>query len=214
MARSLVLNATFEPLCVVPSRRALILVLAEKAETVHGTGCLFHSERLSVEEPSVVRLQRFVVQEIGEVFGASVDKYAGTAIVLVVSLGLTFSAGADGEGGMRIWPLFGTTNQLLASLTLSIIAVMLLRKRRNPWPALLPLAFVFVMSFYAAIVQLDTLLEDEDWLLLGIDAVIIVAAVWVAVEALLAMRSAVREPAEPDEADRLVSREAEEATQR
>jgi 5-methylcytosine-specific restriction endonuclease McrA len=60
MARSLVLNATFEPLCVVPSRRALVLVLAEKAETVHGTGTLFHSERLSVEEPSVVRLQRFV----------------------------------------------------------------------------------------------------------------------------------------------------------
>jgi len=60
MARSLVLNATFEPLCVVPSRRALVLVLAQKAETVHGTGTLFHSERLSVEEPSVVRLQRFV----------------------------------------------------------------------------------------------------------------------------------------------------------
>lgn len=60
MARSLVLNATFEPLCVVPSRRALVLVLAEKAETVHGTGTVLHSERLSVEEPSVVRLQRFV----------------------------------------------------------------------------------------------------------------------------------------------------------
>jgi 5-methylcytosine-specific restriction endonuclease McrA len=60
MARSLVLNATFEPLCVVPSRRALVLVLAEKAETVHGTGRLVHSERLQVEEPSVVRLQRFV----------------------------------------------------------------------------------------------------------------------------------------------------------
>ena len=51
------------------------------------------------------------------------------------------------------------------------------------------------MSFYAAIVQLGTLRDDEDWLLLGLDVVIIVAAVWVAVEALLAMRAARAMPA-------------------
>ena len=126
----------------------------------------------------------------------------GTAIVLVVAMGLTFSAGAGGEGGMRIWPLFGTANQLLASLTLSIVAVILLRKKRNPLPALVPLVFVFVMSFYAAIVQLGTLREDEDWLLLGIDVVIIVAAVCVAVEAVLAMRAARSMPEETDAHDR------------
>ncbi|HEX7094479.1 MAG TPA: HNH endonuclease [Acidimicrobiales bacterium] len=60
MARSLVLNATFEPLCVVPSRRAVLLVMAQKAETVHGTGMFLHSERLTIEVPSVVRLQRYV----------------------------------------------------------------------------------------------------------------------------------------------------------
>jgi 5-methylcytosine-specific restriction endonuclease McrA len=60
MARSLVLNATFEPLCVVPSRRALVLILTEKAEAIHGTGRWLHSERMQIEEPSVVRLQRFV----------------------------------------------------------------------------------------------------------------------------------------------------------
>ena len=152
-----------------------------------------------------VRLQRFVVQEIGEVLGTHVSKYVGTAIVLAVAMGLTFSAGAGGEGGMRIWPLFGTTNQLLASLTLSIVAVILLRKKRNPLPALVPLVFVFVMSFYAAIVQLGTLRDDEDWLLLGLDVVIIVAAVWVAVEAVLAMRAARAMPEETDEQDREVA---------
>ncbi len=149
-----------------------------------------------------VRLQRFVVQEAGEVLGIKIGKLAATGIVLVVALGLTFSAGAGGEGGMRIWPLFGTTNQLLASLTLSIVAVMLIRKRRNPWPALVPLAFVLVMSFYAAIVQLGTLRDDSDWLLLGIDVVIMLATVWVSVEAVLAMLDARRSPAEPDDADR------------
>ncbi len=60
MSRALVLNATYEPLCVVPSRRALILVLAEKAETIETTGRVIRSERVEFAEPSVVRLSRFV----------------------------------------------------------------------------------------------------------------------------------------------------------
>jgi len=148
-----------------------------------------------------VRLQRFVVQEVGEILGMKVDKFVGTVVVLAVALGLTFSSGAGGEGGMRIWPLFGTTNQLLASLTLSIVGVMLLRKRRNPLPALVPLVFVFVMSFYAALVQLETLWDDRDWLLLVIDVVIIIAAIWVAIEAAVAMRRARAMPPESDDAD-------------
>jgi 5-methylcytosine-specific restriction endonuclease McrA len=60
MSRALVLNATYEPLCVVPSRRALILVLSDKAETVETTGRVLRSERAEFAEPSVVRLCRFV----------------------------------------------------------------------------------------------------------------------------------------------------------
>ncbi|GAB3260760.1 carbon starvation protein A [Alteromonas gracilis] len=148
-----------------------------------------------------VRLLRFVVQEAGEIVGLSLGKYAGTAVVMVVGLGLTFSAGAGGEGGMLIWPLFGTTNQLLASLTLSIVAVMLIRKRRSVLPALVPLVFVFAMALYAAFVQLSTLREQGDWLLLVIDVVIILSAVWVAIEAVGAMRRAAAEPPEDDDAD-------------
>ncbi|MGH9302071.1 MAG: HNH endonuclease [Acidimicrobiales bacterium] len=60
MARALVLNASYEPLCVVATRRALMLVLSRKAETLHDTGGAFRSARLSVPEPSVVRLCYFV----------------------------------------------------------------------------------------------------------------------------------------------------------
>jgi 5-methylcytosine-specific restriction endonuclease McrA len=60
MTQALVLNATFEPLCVVPSRRALMLILDEKAEMVHSTERLYRSERMAVAEPSVVRLSYFV----------------------------------------------------------------------------------------------------------------------------------------------------------
>lgn len=60
MSRALVLNITFQPLCVVSDRRAVVLVLGETAEIVHATGAVMHSERLSVPVPSVVRLRRFV----------------------------------------------------------------------------------------------------------------------------------------------------------
>jgi 5-methylcytosine-specific restriction endonuclease McrA len=60
MSRALVLNATYEPLCVVPSRRAVVLVLDHKAEVLHDTGLVLHSEHLSVAVPSVVRLRTYV----------------------------------------------------------------------------------------------------------------------------------------------------------
>src|SRR3974390_2078797 len=58
--RSLVLNATYEPICVVSSRRALVLVLERRAELVHGTGSEFHSVAAPSPEPSVVRLRHYV----------------------------------------------------------------------------------------------------------------------------------------------------------
>jgi 5-methylcytosine-specific restriction endonuclease McrA len=60
LGRSLVLNATFEPLAVVTARRAVVLVLKEKAEILESNGMVFRSEKLSVPAPSVVRLQYFV----------------------------------------------------------------------------------------------------------------------------------------------------------
>ncbi|WP_407319257.1 carbon starvation protein A [Isoptericola halotolerans] len=145
-----------------------------------------------------VRLQRFVVQEAGEIMGFTVRKGIATIVVLVVAVGLTFSAGGDGAGGLLIWPLFGTTNQLLASLTLSIVAVMLLRRRRNPVVVLVPLVFVLVMSVYALVVQLGTFYADQNWFLLALDLVILVASAWVAVEATVAMNAARKGAFDPE----------------
>jgi 5-methylcytosine-specific restriction endonuclease McrA len=60
MSRALVLNATFEPLGAVASRRALLLVLERKAELLEATGRRFHAMAVSYPEPSVVRLSRYV----------------------------------------------------------------------------------------------------------------------------------------------------------
>ncbi len=60
MSVTLVLNATYEPLCVVPLRRAVVLVLAEKATVIETGDEVLHSADLEVPAPSVVRLSRYV----------------------------------------------------------------------------------------------------------------------------------------------------------
>jgi len=60
MGRSLVLNATYEPLAVVSARRAIVLVLDAKADIVHGSGGMWASASMSVEVPSVIRLRYYV----------------------------------------------------------------------------------------------------------------------------------------------------------
>lgn len=57
---TLVLNATYEPLGVVPQRRAVVLVLAHRATVVESGAGAFHAERVCVPVPRVVRLTRYV----------------------------------------------------------------------------------------------------------------------------------------------------------
>ena len=57
----LALNASFEPLTMVPMRRALRLVLDGKAEIVEADEeRLVHSERLTLPRPVVIRLVKFI----------------------------------------------------------------------------------------------------------------------------------------------------------
>lgn len=146
-----------------------------------------------------VRLQRFVTAEIFELFGVKLSVFMATLITLLTGFGLAFSAGGDGRGGMIIWPLFGTTNQLLAALTMSILAIILLRMKRPVWPVLIPLVFVFFVSMYAAIIQLGTFIASGDWLLVVIDAIILIAAVWVVLAAINSMIRTRHQPLDLDE---------------
>jgi 5-methylcytosine-specific restriction endonuclease McrA len=60
MRSALVLNATYEPLSVVPARRAACLILAERADLVADDGTEIRSTSLVLPSPSVVRLRYMV----------------------------------------------------------------------------------------------------------------------------------------------------------
>lgn len=140
-----------------------------------------------------IRLQRLVVQEIAQVVGGKLSATTATIIALIMGLGLSFSTGGDGSGGMIIWPLLGTTNQLMAALTLAILAVILTKLRRPTWPILIPLVFVLFMSMWAAIIQVESFYAKGQWLLLVLDIIVLIAACWITVEAVAAMNRARKE---------------------
>lgn len=58
--RALILNATYEPLSIVSARRAVVLVLREKAVVLEESGTTWRSERSAFPLPSVIRLNTFV----------------------------------------------------------------------------------------------------------------------------------------------------------
>lgn len=60
MRRALVLNASYEPLSVVSARRAVCLVIAERADLIEDDGTLVRSALLSVPSPAVIRLRYMV----------------------------------------------------------------------------------------------------------------------------------------------------------
>ncbi len=58
--RVLVLNATFEPINVCTVRRAIVLLLKEKAELLERGAWALHSESSTVARPVVIRLVSYV----------------------------------------------------------------------------------------------------------------------------------------------------------
>lgn len=62
----LVLNTTYEPLNVCSLKRALVLLIKEKAEVLESAGQRIHSQKLALPMPAVIRLLNHVRVPPGE----------------------------------------------------------------------------------------------------------------------------------------------------
>ncbi len=143
-----------------------------------------------------VRLQRYILQEWGEIYGIPLLKNGILATLIAVGccLALAFGAGgASGSGGLTIWPLFGSTNQILAGLTLLVISVMLIRLGRPARYTLIPMTFVLITSSWAAVLKLIEWYQAKNWLLVTIDVIVLVTSVLVILEAVSVILSYRRE---------------------
>jgi carbon starvation protein len=96
------------------------------------------------------RLGRYILQEL---LGLASRSGALLATGLTVGVPLVFLLSAESGAYRQFWVLFGTSNQLLAALSLLGISVWLRRSGRSAWWALLPMAFVMTMTCWSLLLQ-------------------------------------------------------------
>lgn len=108
---------------------------------------------------TAARIQRFCLGELGSSLGAPVlkNRYVGS-LIAVIPAGLLaiFTEGpkGPGSGGFILWPIFGTTNQMIGAVTLILLFLYLRRAKRPTWPILVPMIFLLVMTTTAGIMNL------------------------------------------------------------
>jgi len=135
---------------------------------------------------SGVRLQRYIIQEWGEIYNIKIfnNGLIATLVAVAACLLLAFGAGgSEGTGGMIIWPLFGATNQILASLTLLVVSVMLIKMGRPSIYTIVPMIFVLITSFLGGVIQLMDFYRQGNFLLVVLDFIVLVVSVLVMLEA-------------------------------
>ncbi|MCL7983131.1 MAG: carbon starvation protein A [marine benthic group bacterium] len=136
-----------------------------------------------------VRLQRYIIAELGAEYGIKMiqNRWLATFIA-VTSCGL-LALGLDrGAGGMRLWPLFGTTNQLLAGLSLLILTLFLFRLRRPIWITVVPMGFLLFMTTWAMVLNLLRFVRESQTMLLVVGGGIFALELWLLFEGAAAVR--------------------------
>ena len=142
-----------------------------------------------------VRLQRYIVEEIAELANVkpltrNITLSTTVAVAVPLALSLAPGGGEQGYAFGRLWTLFGTTNQLTAGLALAVIAVWVTQNARSALAQIVPLIFLLIMTVWALILNLRDFFVNRDWILAPIDAAILLLAMWLVVEAFLALRAA------------------------
>ncbi|CAN0508537.1 unnamed protein product, partial [Discosporangium mesarthrocarpum] len=136
-----------------------------------------------------LRLQRYIIQEWGSIYNVAPLKNNITATLIAVGFCLLLAFGVSagnypGDGGNLIWPVFGATNQILASLTLMIVSIYLLKLGRPVRYTLIPMVFIVFMAFWASGWYLIDYFQTERWLLAVLNMAVMVVSVLVILEAL------------------------------
>ncbi len=142
---------------------------------------------------SATRLLRYNIEEIGETLGLKINRYV-SSIAAVMVIGAFALYRVDGKpAALALWTLFGTTNQLLAGLTLLTATLYLKQRGRSVWFTGVPAAFMLLSTVLAMSQKLTEFFDKGQWLLFVVGGTLFVLAAWLVVEAFIVMRSKRRE---------------------
>ncbi|MBU2702552.1 carbon starvation protein [Sporomusaceae bacterium BoRhaA] len=134
------------------------------------------------------RVGRYLLQEVGGMIYKPLSDPHWTPGIIFTSALISCLWGYLVFGGSiaSIWPLFGLSNQLLASLTLAIGTTVLIRmgKARYLWVTLIPLCFMIVTALTAGFYNIfEFYLPKGQLLLAGASAVMMILITFIIIDA-------------------------------
>ncbi len=147
------------------------------------------------------RIQRYVISELATDLRIPflANRWVATSFAVLTAAGLAFATGADGTGAMKLWPLFGSANQLLAALALLVVTLYLKRNGGLKFiVTAVPCLIMLVITNWAMVKNEVSFIKKADWLLVIIGGGIFALALWMTIEALAAFFN----PARPAESGR------------
>ncbi len=135
---------------------------------------------------TATRLQRYIVGELAVAYKLPwlARRHPATLIAVLSAFILAFYNGS-GKGAMILWPLFGTVNQLLASMSLLVITIYLAKQRISIKFTAIPMIFMIIMTGWAMILGLQNFYHDQNWLLFVISTMVFALEIWMIIEAVL-----------------------------
>jgi len=158
-----------------------------------------------------LRLTRYIIQEWGNIYEINPLKngYIATLVAVGACLLLAFgvtNGNYPGDGGTLIWPVFGATNQILASMTLIVLSVYLIKLGRPARYLLMPMIFILLMALWAGVWYVLLYVSEGQWVLVGIQVAVMVSAVFIILESWAAVSKFRRgEEAESDSQSSIAS---------
>jgi carbon starvation protein len=149
---------------------------------------------------TATRIERFIIEEIGEATNIKVltNPYVATALavipaILLATMRVSNEGGGTQEAAWLLWPVFGASNQMIASLTLLVLALYFWQQRRPVLPLVIPMLFVMTVTLLSLAVHLQEFWAKEEWLLLGMTVVLTSLILWMSVESLALFLRRLRE---------------------
>lgn len=145
---------------------------------------------------TATRIERFIVAELGSALRISwlTNPYIATLIAVVPAIVLaTWTAPDPVTGEMKqaawiLWPIFGASNQMIAALTLLILALYYWQRRRPVLALAVPMVFITGIALISLLLNTTSFLRAGNWLLCGISSLLLALIVWMLFEGVATIR--------------------------
>jgi len=132
---------------------------------------------------TATRIQRYVIAELAHDYGVKpLSNRYGATLLAVATAGILAFAQGGGKGALILWPLFGTTNQLLAGIAFLLITAYLIEKKLPAFYTMVPMAFMLTITLWALTLNLRDYIQQGHWHLAVIGACVLVLAIWIVIQ--------------------------------